>query len=58
MDRYMVKEDPDSGNLNDPNEYSDDPKYVLNLLLSVIAMSQEILKLHSSLPKLVIPDSK
>lgn len=58
MDRYMVKEDPDSGNLNDPNEYSDDPKYILNLLLSVVAMSQEILKLQSSLPKLVVPDSK
>jgi predicted helicase len=58
MDRYMVKEDSDSGNLNDPNEYSDDPKYVLNLLLSVMAMSQEVLKLQSSLPKLIIPEGK
>ncbi len=58
MDRYMVKEDPDSRNLNDPNEYSEDPKYVLNLLLSVMAMSQEVLKLQSSLPKLIIPEGK
>jgi predicted helicase len=58
MDRYIVKEDSDSGIINDPNEYSDDPKYVLNLLLSVMTMSHEILKLQSSLPKLVVPDSK
>ena len=58
MDRYMVKEDADSGNLNDPNEYSDDPKYPLNLLLSVITMSERILELQKSLPKLVIPESK
>ena len=56
MDRYMVKEDSDSGNINDPNEYSDDPKYVFNLLLSVITMSREILSLQNSLPKLVIPE--
>ena len=58
MDRYMVKEDPDSGNLNDPNEYSEDPKYVLNLLLSVMAMSKGILDLQLTLPKLEIPESK
>ena len=58
MDRYMVKEDADSGNLNDPNEYSQDPAYVLNLLLSVIAMTKGILDLQKTLPKLVIPDTK
>jgi predicted helicase len=57
MDRYAVKEDADSGNLNDPNEYSEDPKYVFNLLLSVIAMTKEILELQETLPKLVIPES-
>ena len=58
MDRYMVKEDADSGNLNDPNEYSQDPDYVLKLLLSVIAMTKGILDLQQTLPKLVIPDTK
>ncbi len=58
MDRYMVKEDTDSGNLNDPNSYSQDPEYVFKLLLSVIAMTQKILDLQQTLPKLVIPDSK
>lgn len=57
MDRYLVKEDADSGNLNDPNEYSDDPKYVLDLLLSVMAMTKKILELQQKLPKLVIPEN-
>ena len=56
MDRYTVKEDPDSGNLNDPNEYSQDPQYVLKLLLSVIAMTKGILDLQKTLPNLVVPD--
>lgn len=56
MDRYMVKEDSDSGNLNDPNEYSNDPKYVFNLLLSVIAMTKKIIELQKTIPKLVLPE--
>jgi predicted helicase len=58
MDRYTVKEDNDSGNLNDPNNYSQDPKYVLNLLLGVIAMTKGILELQQTLPKLVILGSQ
>ena len=57
MDRYAVKEDTDSGNLNDPNHYSEDPEYVLKLLLSVMAMSRQILDLQKKLPKLAILDN-
>jgi len=57
IDRYLVQEDSESAIVNDPNEYSDDPKYVFNLLLSVIAMTKEVLKLHKSLPELVIPEA-
>lgn len=57
IDRYQVKEDSDSGIVNDPNEYSEDPKYIFNLLLSVIAMTKEILELQKTLPKLVIPEA-
>ena len=39
MDRYQVATDKDSKITNDPNLYSDDPKYILNLLLSVIEVS-------------------
>lgn len=39
MERYAVTTNKDSGIVNDPNLYSDDPKYIVNLLLSVIAVS-------------------
>jgi predicted helicase len=55
MDKYLIKEDGDTAILNDPNAYSEEPKYVFNLLLSVIAMTKEILELQKSLPNLVIP---
>jgi predicted helicase len=58
IDRYAIKEDVDSGNLNDPNDFSDDPKYVFKLLLSVIAMSTKIIELQKTLPRLVIPDER
>ena len=57
MDRYLIKEDSDSGIINDPNDYSNDPKYILNLLLSTMTMTRDILELHKSLPKLVIPEA-
>lgn len=57
MDRYVVKEDTDSGNLNDPNDYSEDPKYIFNLLLSVISMTKKVLELQKNLPALAIPES-
>ena len=41
MDRYQVKTDKKSGLENDPNEYSQDPRYILGLLLRVIRVSVE-----------------
>ena len=58
MDRYLMKEDSDSGILNDPNDFSEDPKYIFNLILSVISMTKKVLELQKTLPKLVIPESK
>ena len=55
MDRFTVKEDKDSGNVNDANEFSEDPEYILNLLLSIISMSKKVLDMQKELPKLVIP---
>ncbi len=55
MDRYVTKIDADSGIANDPNDFSEDPKYVFNLLLSVISMTTQILDLQKTLPKLEIP---
>ncbi len=53
MDRYQVKIDKKSGILNDPNDWGnehDDPRYILDLLLSVITVSLETLTLIGELP--------
>ena len=51
IDQYQVKIDKRSGIIDDPNEFSDNPKYILNLLLSVITVSMRTLELIDKLPK-------
>lgn len=50
IDQYRVKIDKKSGITDDPNEFSDDPKYILNLLLSIITVSMKTLELIDQLP--------
>lgn len=50
MDQYKVKIDNNSGIIDDPNSFSEDPKYILNLLLSVINVSMKTLELIDKLP--------
>ena len=50
LDRYQYKEDKDTGIVNDPNAYSDDPAYILSLLLSVMTVSLETDKIIQALP--------
>lgn len=55
MDRYQVKVDKDSQIKNDPNDWCDehnDPKYILNLIRSLITVSLETVKIVNNLPKL------
>lgn len=54
MDQYRVKTDKVSQITDDPNDYSDDPQYILNLLLSVITVSMKTLELIDKLPKFEI----
>lgn len=54
MDQYQVKTDKKSGITDDPNEYSDDPKYIFNLLLRIINVSVQTVDLINQLPPLVI----
>ena len=51
IDQYQVKKDKKSGIVDDPNNFSDDPKYILNLLLSVITVSMRTLELIDELPE-------
>lgn len=50
MDQYRIKTDEKSGIIDDPNDFSDDPKYILNLLLSIIKVSMKTLELIEELP--------
>lgn len=55
LDRYQVKVDKKSGIKNDPNDWSKEvgnPKYILDLLLSVINVSVQTVDIVNSLPEL------
>jgi hypothetical protein len=54
MERYQTKTDKDSGLANDPNLYAKEtsqPTYILDLLLSVIAVSVRTVDIVAALPK-------
>ena len=55
MERYQVKVDKASGIKNDPNDWADEvgnPRYILDLLLSIINVSVQTVDLVNGLPKL------
>lgn len=52
MDRYQVRTDKASGIVNDPNDYSDDPRYIVDLVESVVTVSIETMNVVRSLPPL------
>ena len=55
MERYQVKVDKASGIKNDPNDWAKEvgsPRYILDLLLSIINVSVQTVDLVNGLPKL------
>lgn len=56
IDQYQVKIDKKSGITDDPNEYSDDEKYIFNLLLRIINVSIQTVDLINSLPKFEVEE--
>ncbi len=52
MERYQVTTDKDSGIVNDPNEWSKDPRYIVDLVKRLVRVSLETVKIVSSLPSL------
>lgn len=56
MDQYQVKTDKKSGITDDPNDYSDDEKYIFNLLLRIINVSMQTVDLVNSLPKFEVEE--
>ncbi len=55
MERYQLKVDNVSGIKSDPNDWAEEsgnPRYILDLLLSIINVSVQTVDLVNSLPKL------
>lgn len=52
MDRYQVKTDRDSGIVNDPNDWSDDPRYIVDLIKRIVRVSIESMAIVDALPAL------
>lgn len=55
IDRYQIKKDKASGIVNDPNDWAKEvgnPRYILDLLLSVINVSVQTVDIVSKLPNL------
>ena len=50
MDQYQIKTNNKTNLVDDPNLYTDDEKYILNLLLRVINVSVQTVDLVNSLP--------
>jgi len=56
MDQYQVKIDKKSGITDDTNDYSDDEKYIFNLLLRIINVSIQTVNLINSLLKFEVEE--
>ncbi|MEV7673460.1 type ISP restriction/modification enzyme [Streptomyces sp. NPDC088752] len=54
IDRYQVKVDQASEIVNDPNDWSDDPRYIIDLLKRIVTVSLETMRIVDNLPTLDI----
>jgi predicted helicase len=52
MERYQLTRDKDSGITNNPNDWSDDPRYIIDLIKRIVRVSVESVKIVNSLPPL------
>ena len=52
MERYQLTRDKDSGITNNPNHWSDDPRYIIDLVKRIVRVSVESVKIVNSLPPL------
>lgn len=54
IDRYQVKVDKASEITNDPNDWAEDPLYIIDLLKRIVTVSLETMKIVDALPPLDI----
>jgi predicted helicase len=52
MERYAITQDKQSKIVNDPNEWSDDPRYIIDLVKRIVRVSMETNRIVASLPAL------
>ena len=52
MDRYQVRRDKASGIVNDPNDYSNDPRYIVDLVERIVTVSVKTMEIVRQLPPL------
>ena len=52
MERYQITTHKDSGIRKDPNKWSDDPRYILELLQKVVTVSMKTVDIVAGLPEL------
>ena len=52
IDRYYIRTDKPSGIVNDPNSYSDDPRYIIDLVKRVVTVSVQTMRIVAGLPAL------
>lgn len=52
LDRYRVKTDKASGIVNDPNAWSEDPRYIVDLVSRIVRVSLESVAIIDALPPL------
>ena len=52
MERYKVTKDKDSGIINDPNHWSENPRYIVDLVKRIVRVSLETMRIVNSLPAL------
>lgn len=50
MERYAVNIHKESGIRNDPNDWSDDPRYIVDLVKRVVRVSMETVRIVTALP--------
>ena len=58
MECYQVKLDKDSGIKQDPNEWSDNPRYIIDLIGKIVQLSLTTLKEIAKLPELNLEEKK
>jgi predicted helicase len=59
MERYAITTHKDSGIKNDPNDWADEvgnPRYILDLLLSIINVSVQSVEIVEEMPKMKFND--